>query len=178
MDLRLTKPIEAKLLLSTIEQQTASNTPPVTATNGSDPFGVIQSIDAPSEPNLNAPIDPAQLDYLLSIGDEMFVQSIIDTYLEDSQQILQDFNDAVETDNIEDFRFHAHAFKSGANNIGATSLSEMCGKLEVIVETDFENNRSNYLSQVNKEICRITDYLNARSEQEHSEKLPDIGQTG
>lgn len=178
MDLRLTKPIEAKLLLSTIEQQTASDTPPVTVTNASDPFGVIQSIDAPSEPNLSAPIDPAQLDYLLSIGDEMFVQSIIDTYLEDSQQILQDFNDAVETDNIENFRFHAHAFKSGANNIGATSLSEMCGKLEVIVETDFEKNRSDYLLQVNKEICRITDHLNARSAQESTEKLSDITQTG
>ncbi len=158
MDLRLTKPIEAGLLLETVAEQTGGievdnvNLP-------ADPFKVVQKID---EKRLNAetaPIDSTQMDYLRSIGDEAFIQSIIDAYLDDTRNITQSLEKAVKSGNVDDFRFHAHAFKSGANNIGATSLSEICGKLEIISEPEFIARRFEFLELVNAEVQRIDAFL-------------------
>ena len=159
MDLRLTKPIEAGTLLEVIAQQTATEEPSISERQSSDPFGVISAIDGQGGQDISPAIDPAQMEYLLSIGDEEFVQSIVDAYLEDTKDIMTAFKKSVEEANVSDFRFHAHAFKSGANNVGALTLSEMCSRLEVITEQDFEDRRLDYLDQITVEVERIKGYL-------------------
>lgn len=155
MDLRITKPIEATKLLSVIASQTASKTDPTESSVAPDPLGVVSNIAGRVRKDAPPPVDPTQLDYLLSIGDEAFVQSIIDAYLEDASEILVAFRKAIDEDSVEDFRFHAHAFKSGAANIGAKLLVETCAKLEVISESEFQERRFEYFAKVERQLDDI-----------------------
>jgi len=178
MDLRLTKPIEAGSLLQAIAEQTSSENMGEVSDRSSDPFETVQSIDEQNPVEQGQSVDPSQLDYLLSIGDQEFVQSIIDAYIDDAREILVAFKLSVEQENVDDFRFHAHAFKSGANNIGANKLSEMCGKLEVITEGDFGNHRHKYLEQINREIESVEAYLQSESLNLIQDADADLDQTG
>lgn len=162
MDLRLTKPIEASLLLDTVAEQTGNfrKADEAQVSNYDDPFNVVQSIGSKSEDIPQPPIDTKQMEYLKSIGDEVFVQSIVDAYIEDTSSIMTAFKKSVDDSKVEDFRFHAHAFKSGANNVGAKKLSQMCSYLEVITESEFTKQRFDHLAQIEQEVSRIKAFLN------------------
>ena len=155
MDLRITKPIEATELLAVIASQTANKTSRTENKIAPDPLGVVTNFDSRIREPETPAVDPTQLDYLLSIGDEAFVQSIIDAYLEDASEILVAFKKSIDDDSIEDFRFHAHAFKSGATNVGANLLVETCSKLEVISEPDFNDRRFEYLAKIERQVSEI-----------------------
>jgi two-component system sensor histidine kinase RpfC len=163
MDLRMTKPIEARELIIVIASQTAKTADPVDAKIESDPMGVVSNLDGQKRQLASPAIDPAQLDYLLSIGDESFVESIIEAYLEDADEILIAFKKSVDEESVDDFRFHAHAFKSGAANVGATYLAGSCSMLEVISEQDFKNRRFEYLAKIEQQVTDIRVCLGNRS---------------
>lgn len=164
MDLRLTKPIEAGVLLDTVAEQTGNFLEADTnqaVSEASDPFNVVRSIGTKASEQDEPPIDGVQMEYLKSIGDESFIQSIIGAYIEDTVDIMSAFAQSVEQINVDDFRFQAHAFKSGANNVGAKKLAQMCGHLEVITEAEFIEKRFDYLEEIKLEVVRITDFLSA-----------------
>lgn len=163
MDFRMTKPIEASELIEIIASQTVKIVGQVDDNIGTDPLGVVSNLDGQKRRRDPPAIDPAQLDYLLTIGDEAFVQSIIQTYLEDASEILIAFKKSVDDESVDDFRFHAHAFKSGAANVGATYLAETCSKLEVIGERDFKNQRFVYLATIERLVTDIRIYLDTVS---------------
>lgn len=167
MDLRMTKPIEARELIEVIASQTANAVGQANDNIGSDPLGVVSNLDGKKHLLELPAIDQTQLDYLLSIGDEAFVQSIIETYLEDASEILIAFKKSVDDDSVEDFRFHAHAFKSGAANVGATYLVETCAKLEVISEPEFKSRRFIYLAKVEQLVTDIRNCLDNSSAKDH-----------
>ncbi len=169
MDLRMTKPIEARELIEVIASQTVNIVGQPDDNIGSDPLGVVSNLDGKKHLVELPAIDQTQLDYLLSIGDEAFVQSIIETYLEDASQILIAFKKSVEDDSVEDFRFHAHAFKSGAANVGATYLVETCAKLEVISEPEFKSRRFIYLAKVEQLVTDIRNFLDSSSGKGHDD---------
>ncbi len=155
MDLRITKPVDAQLLLSTIETYCVEI-----------PNQRSQQVDQRPEANQRAmpslhdnshqsdPIDRAQIRYLHSIGDQAFVDSMIDGFLEDMEQTIEPLHTAVKSANVAEFRFCAHALKSSGNNMGATSLAQLCGKLEKISDLDFTKHRLMYLSQLEHEIAQ------------------------
>ena len=159
MDLRMTKPIEARELIEVISSQTVGMSGQIQTNMISDPLKVVSNIDARERRPDPPAIDQSQLDYLRSIGDETFVQSIIDAYLQDAAEILIAFQKSIDQESVDDFRFHAHAFKSGAANVGATALVETCSKLEVISERDFKNRRFEYLANVERLVTDISSCL-------------------
>ncbi len=163
MDLRMTKPVEASQLIEVIASLTTKIVAQAEDTIASDPLGVVSNLDGQKLRPDPPAIDPAQLDYLLSIGDEVFVQSIIQTYLEDASAILIAFRKSVDDESVDDFRFHAHAFKSGAANVGAFRLAETCSELEVISERDFKNQRHAYLAKIERLVIDIRMYLDSVS---------------
>jgi len=169
MDLRITKPIEASELLAVIASQT-SNASKRTAP---DPLGIVTSIDRRDRETDPPAVDPAQLAYLLSIGDEAFVQSIVDAYLEDTGEILIAFRKSIDEGSVDDFRFQAHAFKSGAANIGAKLLVELCSRLEVISEAEFGDRRFDYLEKVERHVDAIRDCLESASATSHDKLSAD-----
>ncbi|WP_417621519.1 response regulator [Parasphingorhabdus sp.] len=155
MDLRMTKPIEAKELIEIIASQTVELSSRTAKAIDADPMGVVSNIDDQARQPDRSAVDPAQLDYLLSIGDESFVQSVVEAYLQDADEILIAFRKSVHDESIDDFRFHAHAFKSGASNVGANRLVETCAILEVITEQDFMDRRFEYLTKVDRQVSDI-----------------------
>lgn len=160
MDLRLTKPVDARMLLATIEQYC------------SDPSKAVQAAPEPMHDPLNVvvpfagakiavpeAIDQVQLEYLHSIGDSAFVSSMIDGFFQDIEQIQGPMRRAVEQNDVAEFRFCAHAFKSSGNNMGAKYLAALCGKLEKITESDFAEHRHAYIEKIDREVARAGDAL-------------------
>lgn len=178
MDLRMTKPIEAGELIEVIASQTANTATTPANEIDTDPMGVVSNFDSKLRRPEPPAVDPTQLDYLLSIGDEAFVQSIIEAYLEDTSEILVAFRKSVDDESVDDFRFHAHAFKSGASNVGASYLVETCSKLEVITEREFMERRHEYLTKIEQQVTDIRAYLETRlassSNNEPTEKTAQI----
>jgi two-component system, sensor histidine kinase RpfC len=161
MNLRITKPVDAKLLLATItslcdDEFTGSITPD--AIKAYNQIGVIASTDSESKAKFDA-IDAGQLDYLMSIGDSAFVQSMIEGFFEDVDQTLKPIRSAVANSDVKEFRFCAHAFKSSGNNMGAKHLADLCGRLEKVTEPEFAEHRFAYLNKVESELDEVMSAL-------------------
>ena len=60
-----------------------------------------------------------------------------------------------------EFRFCAHAFKRSGNNMGARSLSRLCGQLEKVSEAEFLEHRFIYLKEMEQEAATAVDALNS-----------------
>ena len=175
MDLRLTKPVEAGPLLETIVRLTRSEARSDVIDATTDPFSTVTRMAEKGASEQPVSIDPSQLNYLRSIGDGDFVRSIIDAYMEDTATIMTALEKAVAAGNIDEFRFHAHAFKSGANNVGAVMLSKICARLEVITEPDFAAHAEEHLELVRSEVGQITEYFRNMDDAEVGEESETAG---
>jgi two-component system, sensor histidine kinase RpfC len=160
MDIRLTKPVDARLLLATIAQY-CGGIDGATSTAYDmiyDPLNIVVPIHGRQQQTSDA-IDQRQLDYLRSIGDQAFVTGMIEGFFEDIEQTQSPLRQAVDHNDVRQFRFCAHAFKSSGNNMGAKCLADLCGKLEKISEADFAEHRYAYLERIEQEIARASDAL-------------------
>lgn len=159
MDLRITKPVDAKLLLASIEHYCDAGLPNASGnTVLDDPMDVVVPINGAHKVR-NSAIDPVQLDYLKSIGDQAFVESMVEGFFEDISQTLTPLRLAVNECDVAEFRFCAHALKSSGNNMGAKRLAELCGRLERITEADFSQHRDAYLQKIETELKLAVDAL-------------------
>jgi two-component system, sensor histidine kinase RpfC len=173
MDERLTKPVDAKRLLATIEHYCGARDKTVdyhlVYDLISDPLNVVVPIAASgSMLSMASAIDPAQLDYLMSIGDSAFVASMIEGFFEDIEQTIGPMRQSVEKSDVREFRFCAHAYKSAANNMGAKALAALCSKLEKVTESDFDEHRYAYLEKVEREVERVTEALHSPAVQQRT----------
>ncbi len=149
MDLRLTKPVNAPLLLETIDSccdgsgQSYDLPSPV-----QDPLGTVVALKGSSSVRLETSIDRAQIEYLLTIGDQSFVDEMIESFFTDAIESLETLNQSVIHHDLNEFRFAAHAIKSCSNNIGAKMMAALCGKLEKITEAEFNAKATQHQSAV------------------------------
>ncbi len=151
MDLRLTKPVNAKLLLATIDSCCEHKGETVQIPSPTDdPLGTVVQLMGSASATSHASIDPAQIDYLLTIGDQSFVDEMIDSFFTDADESLETLQKSVTERDLNQFRFAAHAMKSCANNIGAVILAALCGKLEKITEAEFNDKAPQHAANVLK----------------------------
>lgn len=168
MDLRLTKPINAALLLATIEK-CCGNTPSahILPDSKQDPLKVVVPLERGKEAvSGDRAIDSGHMDYLASIGDADFVASMIEGFIEDSMESSATMLQAITEKDPALFRFAAHAFKSASNNIGATQLAALCSRLEKITEAEFVEMGRAYFAQVEKELDRAKSELGSAKVQQ------------
>ncbi len=159
MDLRLTKPVDAKLLLSTIDRLCSDGQQqPIAESQVPDPLNVVVPMSRAARPDSQV-IDPKQFEYLLSIGDEVFFRGMVEGFLQDADETLEPLQQAVNQRRVQDFRFFAHAIKSSSNNMGAKTLADLCGHLERITEADFDEHRFVYLDKIEVELAKVIDAL-------------------
>jgi two-component system sensor histidine kinase/response regulator len=95
--------------------------------------------DQPDEPA----IDQAALNNIRQLqrpGKPDFLEKIVLLYMKDSPGLLNALRDAIDQDDAEQVRMHAHRFRSGSANLGALRLAELCKQLE-------EMGRNNELQQ-------------------------------
>ena len=162
MDLRLTKPINAALLLETIEKFCGPAPKTHLPDIKQDPLQIVVPLSRDRSASAqNQAIDKGHLDYLCSIGDTVFITSMIEGFVEDSTESSATMQRALETSDPALFRFAAHAFKSASNNIGALQLAALCSKLEKITEADFSAKGPSYFAQVKQELDRAKSELDS-----------------
>jgi two-component system, sensor histidine kinase RpfC len=177
MDMRITKPVDAKLLLAAIEQHCGDSgrMEQAVASAINERSDVVVSFSGEKIPNSGA-IDPVQIDYLFSIGDTAFVQSMIEGFFEDVEQIIEPLRLSVEAADVSEFRFYAHALKSSGNNMGAKRLASYCGQMEKISEPDFAQHRHAYLAKIEDELTQAVAALRGSAAQ--PALAPVISRTG
>lgn len=162
MDFRITKPVDTALLLSTIE----TYCPPTDDQNAqfpmisADPLNIVVPIASDQAPK-TVTIDSRQIGYLRSIGGQPFLDTMIEGFLEDVEQTLTALGQATDDNDVRQFRFCAHAFKSSGNNMGATSLAALCGRLEKISEADFSEKKLLYRTKIENEAAAAIAALNS-----------------
>ena len=75
-------------------------------------------------------IDRATFEELKSLSGADFINELIDAFLEDAPNMIQNLQTALETGNVESFRRNAHSLKSNANTFGAVELGTLAKELE------------------------------------------------
>jgi two-component system, sensor histidine kinase RpfC len=158
MDTRLTKPINAKILLETIQRycppkQQLANIPSYAPC---DVIVMKNKIDNSTE----LALDADQIDYLHKIGDNQFVITMIEGFFEDAQELIQSMRDAAKDSDVAQFRFCVHGLKSSGNNIGALNLAKLGDEIERITEAEYISDGANYLALIETELAKLRIELN------------------
>ena len=75
-------------------------------------------------------IDRAIFEELKKLSGADFINELIDAFLEEAPDMIQNMKIALETKDTESFRRNAHSLKSNANTFGATELGGLAKELE------------------------------------------------
>jgi two-component system, sensor histidine kinase RpfC len=154
MDLRVTKPFDAKHLLDLIDQYTAALSTGAQMPEAVDPFNVVVPISE-SGSRVIATLNLTQIEYLFSIGDRSFVDEMIASFQADIAETIVAMRVSIEDQDVQKFRFCAHAFKSSAQNIGASKIAALASKLELITEGDFISKGREHIALIESEMSAI-----------------------
>jgi HPt (histidine-containing phosphotransfer) domain-containing protein len=82
-------------------------------------------------------IDTTTFNELKQMSGEDFIDELIDAFLEDGPNMLNNLQTALEAKDVESFRRNAHSLKTNANTFGATELGIQAKELEFMAR---ENN--------------------------------------
>ena len=82
-------------------------------------------------------IDQTAFEELKQISGEDFISELIDAFLDDAPNMIQNMQSALDSKDVESFRRNAHSMKSNANTFGATELGALAKELESMAK---ENN--------------------------------------
>ncbi len=82
-------------------------------------------------------IDQTTFEELKQISGEDFINELIDAFLDDAPNMIQNMQSALDSKDVESFRRNAHSMKSNANTFGATELGALAKELEFMAK---ENN--------------------------------------
>jgi histidine phosphotransfer protein HptB len=82
-------------------------------------------------------IDTTTFNELKQMSGEDFINELIDAFLEDGPNMINNMQVARQENDIETFRRNAHSLKTNANTFGATQLGTMAKELESMAR---ENN--------------------------------------
>jgi HPt (histidine-containing phosphotransfer) domain-containing protein len=94
-------------------------------------------------------IDKATFEELKQLSGAEFINELIDAFLDDGPQMIDQMEIAQQGGDVEAFRRNAHSLKSNANTFGATELGVLARELEMMgKENNLEiGNRLNVLKE-------------------------------
>ena len=95
-------------------------------------------------------IDQVTFNELKQMSGADFINELIDAFLDDAPNMIQNMYIALDTKDVESFRRNAHSLKSNANTFGATELGALAKELEMMgKENNLEvGNRLEVLSEM------------------------------
>jgi len=79
-------------------------------------------------------IDQAAFEELKQISGEDFINELIDAFLDDAPNMMQNMQSALDSKDVESFRRNAHSMKSNAGTFGATELGALAKELELMAK--------------------------------------------
>src|SRR6188474_1214806 len=77
-------------------------------------------------------IDQVTFNELKQMSGADFINELIDAFLDDAPNMIQNMYIALDTKDVESFRRNAHSLKSNANTFGATELGALAKELEMM----------------------------------------------
>src|SRR5512138_3502247 len=77
-------------------------------------------------------IDQATFEELKQMSGPDFLNELIDAFLDDAPNIINQMRIALMTKDVESFRRNAHSLKSNANTFGALELGALAKELELM----------------------------------------------
>ena len=106
-------------------------------------------------------IDPAALETLLETtgGDPAFLAELIDSYVDDTPQLLAVIRRAVDAGDGEELRRAAHTLKSNSATFGALTLAALCRDLEGQGKTGMLDGAAERVGQVEAEYAKVRQAL-------------------
>jgi len=136
VDAYLTKPIEAKKLISTINQicNDLMHSQPDTAESSN----TLATSDFTEKL-----LDKETLENLEEIsGDPKFLSGLLSGFLSDAERLLEKMESSLASKDFDSYLEHAHALKGSSGSVGAAGLFEVCKKINDS-PTDTSNNIDN-----------------------------------
>jgi two-component system sensor histidine kinase RpfC len=100
---------------------------------------------------------------LEQLGGLDFVDDLVQQFLDDSITVLRDLGDAVRIGDVESFRELAHALRSGAANVGARGVYEMCLAWRQIDALALESDGEHHVRQLEAEFERVRAALRSKA---------------
>ena len=106
-------------------------------------------------------LDPEAIARLLEItgGDRVFVDELIDTFLEDAAQQTAALHVAGDATDVAAIVRPAHSLKSNAMNVGATRLADLCRALEGDARGGQVADMAARIGSVDAEVAAVRDAL-------------------
>ena len=162
MDDFISKPFKRDLLLEVLKRWHGSESrrpdeieEPVVRTEAANDLDFLSVIDAEVLRQISE-IDPAA-------GRELVV-SVIDTYIESTQSLIESLVNAEGLDDAESIARLAHALKSSSANVGAREFAGLCSKIETAA-------RSRSLASIKNELGRAAnDYSTVVAHLKHAQR--------
>lgn len=131
MDDFISKPFKREMLLTILKQWKTDHT------GGTDRF---DHVAPPSQNSTDSQvkrksscIDPDALQQIADLDPESgneLVYSVIDTYIDNTNQLIRDLQNGGENNDPEAVAKAAHALKSSSANVGANRLAKLCSSIE------------------------------------------------
>lgn len=91
------------------------------------------------------------------LGDDF--TELVDTFLKDSMQRIEELEGTIQSTVAEDVRYAAHSFKGSSLNLGALRLSELCRQLEEMAVQGRLYRSCECLEQIKAEFEQVADQL-------------------
>ena len=160
MDGCLTKPIEPAHLIDTINRLV----PNKHGTTSALDTVALDYLGAKPGPALTLPaIEAQKLEELKQLGGTEFVDDLVHQFLDDSIDVLRALAEAARTGDVERFREQTHALRSGAANIGARSIYELCLAWREIDAKALQTEGNHHVSELQAEFERVRKALESKA---------------
>lgn len=104
-----------------------------------------------------------------SMGDEEFMDELIDIYLEDMPRQLEALRAAVQSNDAAAAAATAHRLKGASGNMGADSLSALCHNVEISSRESKPDQLPNLLEAIGTESARVREFLCAVKKRNYKE---------
>ena len=139
-DAYLTKPVEARALVSCLERLTAGRgegEPPRTHGDGGGIVTVLQPQRAGGGERL---LDEEKLRELAELTDDpAFVPDLLRGFMKDAQTLIARMQAAVTAGRLHEFKDWVHALKGSAGNVGAEALHRACARVHKLPISQLAN---------------------------------------
>jgi two-component system sensor histidine kinase RpfC len=169
MDSCLTKPIEPAKLLDAIEQMVPA--PPAPIEGAKSPLVTDISSHPRFRPASTLPsIDEGVLKELEALGGKDFLNEVTREFVRDAEVLIGNLAKAVDQEDVMMFRDRAHALRSGAANIGAKALYDLCLQWRQIIAAELHEDGKRHVERLSAELERVRHALERyRTQCEQSE---------
>ena len=104
-------------------------------------------------------LDHRMLDRLQDLGGRDFLESVIDDFLQDADEIVGDLWRAAEAADAMAYRGAAHAMNSAAANVGAIALCDLCREAKDVSPIQIQAEGRDMMERLSSELARVRPLL-------------------